>query len=168
MLLERPFVTKSLTTGLTYVAADASAQMVELRREGGSLELKKRATRVCGLFLIGCLYVGPVLTAWFNLLDARVPSLLGRTALDQCVQAPFMIACIFSLASIFEGRAAEVPAKLRSKLKPTWFTAMWVWVPTQLINQGAVPLRYRVVVTNIVSYFWDTYLSLESHRTPAK
>ena len=165
MLKQYPYRTKSITTGLTYAAADATAQGFEMwTNRDYKFALRKRFARIFGLVLIGCLWVGPVLTGWFNLLDAHVPTFYARTALDQLVQAPFMIACIFSLASAFEGRIMEVPSKLRLKLKPTWISALKVWIPTQLLTQGVVPLPYRVVVVNGVSYFWDTYLSIESHR----
>ena len=37
---------------------------------------------------------------------------------------------------------------------------MWVWAPVQIMQQTLVPLHYRVSVANLVSYFWDTYLSM--------
>ena len=76
---------------------------------------------------------------------------------------PIMIAVIFSLVSVCEGRPGEILGKLQHKLAPTWAAALWVWVPVQYANQGIVPLRYRVIVQAVVSYFWDTYLSLASH-----
>ena len=36
-----------------------------------------------------------------------------------------------------------------------------MWGPVQVMQQAVVPLPYRVLVANGVSYFWDTYLSLK-------
>ena len=42
----------------------------------------------------------------------------------------------------------------------TWINSLYVWGPVQAMQQAVVPLQYRVLVANGVSYFWDTYLSL--------
>ena len=31
------------------------------------------------------------------------------------------------------------------------------------MNQGFVPLKYRVIFQAVISFFWDAYLSIVSH-----
>ena len=48
----------------------------------------------------------------------------------------------------------------------TWINSLYVWGPVQAMQQAVVPLQYRVAVSNVVSHFWDTYLSLQMMPPP--
>ena len=63
--------------------------------------------------------------------------------------------------------APQIGAKLDAHLWGTWRDGVCVWAPVELVQQSVVPLRYRVAVSNVVSYFWDTYLSLKMMDRPA-
>lgn len=167
-----PLVTRSVTMGLTYLVADLTAQSIELLDGTCSTSPLQRVRRTVGITAIGLGWVGPLLTVWFDFVDKLVPGsrfipVMGRTALDQMFCAPFMIACIFGLATIAEGHSlADAKHKLETRLLPTWKDGLTVWVPGQVINQAIVPLKYRVIFQATLSYFWDTYLSVINHRIP--
>ena len=53
----------------------------------------------------------------------------------------------------------QIYKRLEDVLYETWLNSVYVWGPVQVIQQGLIPLQYRVAFANFVSYFWDTYLS---------
>lgn len=80
-----------------------------------------------------------------------------------------MISCIFGFATLFEtgwtrDGVDKANSKIQEKLLPTWTSGLAVWVPVQVINQGLIPLQFRVGFQALVSYFWDTWLSVVSHH----
>ena len=88
----------------------------------------------------------------------------SRTIVDQMVQTPFMISLIFTLSTLAEGYSlSDCGTKLQIALMPTWKRCSFVWAPVQLVNQGIVPLKYRVFFQAVVSFFWDAYMSIASH-----
>ena len=164
-----PLLAKSLSMGVTYGLADMAAQLFAYLTHGEVVPLAMRMRRAISLTLVGCLAVGPLLTVWFDFLEKIVPgrskrAILKRTILDQAIEVPVMISIIFSLSSLAEGNTiAYCLAKIQLKLLSTWKDCTAVWFPVQLVNQGLVPLRFRVIFQAVVSFFWDTYLSIVSH-----
>ena len=164
-----PLLAKSLSMGITYGLADMTAQLFAYLTHGEVVPLAMRMRRAISLTLVGCLAVGPLLTVWFDFLERIVPgrskrAILKRTVLDQAIEVPVMISIIFSLSSLAEGNTiAYCLAKIQLKLLSTWKDCTAVWFPVQLVNQGLVPLRFRVIFQAVVSFFWDTYLSIVSH-----
>ena len=164
-----PLLAKSLSMGVTYGLADMTAQLFAYLAHGEVVPLAMRMRRAISLTLVGCLAVGPLLTVWFDFLERIVPgrskrAILKRTILDQAIEVPVMISIIFSLSSLAEGHTiAYCLAKIQLKLLSTWKDCTAVWFPVQLVNQGLVPLRFRVIFQAVVSFFWDTYLSIVSH-----
>lgn len=165
-LIDRhPLISKSLAMGVTYGLADVAAQVVA----GDPSPLLDRARRSLALVGVGCFAVGPLLAFWFDLLEWLIPgrtpkAIAMRTALDQAIEVPVMIAIIFTLSSLAEGHTlAFCLCKVQDKLLSTWRDCVGVWAPVQLINQGLVPLKYRVAFQALISFFWDAYLSFVSH-----
>ena len=80
-----------------------------------------------------------------------------------------MIGSMFCWCALANGASLPaIRAKLEEELFSTWCASVWVWAPVQVLQQAAVPLQYRVAVSNVVSYFWDTYLSLQMMPAPAE
>jgi hypothetical protein len=52
-------------------------------------------------------------------------------------------------------------------LNGAWWSAVqtnwYLWIPAQLINFGLVPMQFRVLFSNVVALFWNTYLSWATH-----
>mmetsp|Transcript_7348 Transcript_7348/g.23468 ORF Transcript_7348/g.23468 Transcript_7348/m.23468 type:complete len:324 (+) Transcript_7348:29-1000(+) len=182
-----PFSTKALSTGITYVLSDLTAQALERRaaasssggsRQGITLsaagsESKLRVGRALRFGAVGLLWVGPLLAGWFQLMEHFVP---GRSAgavtrkliLDQLVQGPFMIGTMYLLTGVSGGLATgrgfgrslrQARRTAEQNMAPTWVRSVFVWAPVQALQQVFVPLQHRVLVANGVSYFWDTYLA---------
>ena len=164
-----PLLVKSLSMGITYGLADGAAQIFGRVAHGEVVPLALRLRRGISLMGVGCLAVGPLLAVWFDFLERAIPgkrkrAVAARTALDQTIQTPFMISVIFALSSLAEGHSlAFCGEKISTKLLSTWRSCAGVWTPISLANQGLVPLKYRVFVQAIASFFWDAYLSIVSH-----
>ncbi|EKX37199.1 hypothetical protein GUITHDRAFT_155016 [Guillardia theta CCMP2712] len=176
MLRDYPIRTKSIVTGIAYGLADIAAQLYELflqlvdGSEGeGKVLLQESAKRCIGLVLVGILWVGPCLSVWFNVLEKVFPGkslgvTMKRAVADQIFGAPFFIMSIFALTSFWEGQSMQqVQEKLQERLVSTFIVGVWVWFPFQVVNQGMVPLQYRVVAQNVVNFFWDAFLSITNH-----
>lgn len=179
-LHSHPYSTKAAGTALTYVCSDLTAQTIEQRRSespestGSEHRPALSAERALKFGAVGGFWVGPLLTYWFQLMDKVVP---GRTPhaiavkmlVDQTAQGPFMIGTMFAWCAVLNGAsAAAIVAKLQDELWTTWVNSVYVWAPVQIFQQAVVPLQYRVAVSNVVSYFWDTYLSLQMMPPPAE
>ena len=173
-LLSHPYSTKAAGTGLTYVCSDLTAQAIERRQHPGSSAggSGPSAERALKFGAVGGFWVGPLLTYWFQLMDRLVPgrsprAIAVKMLVDQTVQGPFMIGTMFAWCAVLNGASpAAIEAKLRTELYDTWVNSVYVWAPVQIVQQAVVPLQYRVAVSNVVSYFWDTYLSLQMMPPP--
>ena len=162
-LAAAPYSTKAVGTGTTYVFSDLTAQAIEAEpRDPG-----ERVARALKFGAVGGLWVGPLLTHWFNVMERVLPGaslrpLAIKLFVDQVVQGPLMIGSMFCWCALANGASLPaIRAKLEEELFSTWCASVWVWAPVQVLQQAAVPLQYRVAVSNVVSYFWDTYLSLQ-------
>ena len=170
-LTSHPYSVKALGTSVTYVASDCTAQAIEGTKD---VAVEDRAARALKFGALGGLWVGPLITYWFNVMErvlpGRAPARVAmKLVLDQLLQGPFMIGSMFALCAAANG--ASVPAiqsKLETELWPAWVNSVIVWGPVQVGQQLVVPLKYRVAVANGVSYVWDTYLSLKMMPPPAE
>lgn len=84
---------------------------------------------------------------------------LKRLACDQLIFAPAFISTFFSSSLILDGRAGEIPEKLKTDLFSTAIANFKVWVPAQFINFLVLPPQYQVLFANVVGFFWGIYLS---------
>mmetsp|Transcript_23452 Transcript_23452/g.52883 ORF Transcript_23452/g.52883 Transcript_23452/m.52883 type:complete len:218 (+) Transcript_23452:119-772(+) len=164
-----PYSAKAFSTGVTYVFSDLTAQALEA---DGNPSIADRARRALTFGAVGCFWVGPLLTKWFFVMDRFVPgkgpaAVATKLMVDQVIQGPFMIGSMFVLTALGSGRTTDqIAAKLKTALFPTWVNSVYVWAPVQIVQQAVVPMKYRVAVANFVSYFWDTYLSIQMMSAP--
>lgn len=170
-LTSHPYSVKALGTGVTYVASDCTAQAIEGTED---VAVGDRAARALKFGAVGGLWVGPLITYWFNVMERVLPGraparVAAKLVLDQVLQGPFMIGSMFALCAAANGAAVPaIRSKLEAELWPTWLNSVIVWGPVQVGQQLLVPLKYRVAVANGVSYVWDTYLSLKMMPPPTE
>ena len=101
----------------------------------------------------------PFVHFWYNFIS-KIPYLPLRVALDQFVWSPPLIAAYFAYLGAARGYDLEmVQEEVTSKLGPTMLVNWAVWIPACAINFSIVPLRYRVLVGNIVGSCYGIYLS---------
>ena len=170
-LTSHPYSVKALGTGATYVASDCTAQAIEGEK---NVMVQDRAARALKFGAVGCFWVGPLLTYWFNVMERFLPGraparVAAKLVIDQVLQGPFMIGSMFALCAAANGASVDaIQRMLEAELWPTWVNSVIVWGPVQIGQQVLVPLKYRVAVANGVSYVWDTYLSLKMMPPPAE
>lgn len=105
---------------------------------------------------------GPAATQWYKLLTrinvgGKATTTVARVLADQSIFATGNLAVFLSSMAYMEG--ANPKERLRDKyveiLKKNWL----VWPAVQAVNFTYVPLHHRVLVVNLVSLGWNSYLS---------
>ena len=76
-LTSHPYSVKAFGTGATYVASDCTAQAIEGEKDK---TVQDRAARALKFGAVGCFWVGPLLTYWFNVMERFLPGRARRTS----------------------------------------------------------------------------------------
>ena len=103
-LTSHPYSVKAFGTGATYVASDCTAQAIE----GENVKACRTAPRALKFGAVGCFWVGPLLTYWFNVMERFLPGraparVAAKLVIDQVLQGPFMIGSMFALCAAANG-----------------------------------------------------------------
>ena len=133
-LHSRPVFAKSVTAGLIFAAAEATAQRIQRQRapaSGRGARLSPVAgadtARVGASALVGLLFAGPSLHAWFEVLAATLPArdvktLALKTLLGQLLYGPLAVLVFFAaLAAVDDPQ----PAPPLSAATPGWSNRSW-------------------------------------------
>ena len=134
-LHSRPVFAKSVTAGLIFAAAEATAQRIQRQRApasgGGGARLSPVASvgtaRVGASALVGLLFAGPSLHAWFEVLAATLPArdvktLALKTLLGQLLYGPLAVLVFFAaLAAVDDPQRAPS----LSASAPGWSNRSW-------------------------------------------
>ncbi|KAL7270463.1 Protein required for ethanol metabolism [Rhizina undulata] len=159
-LAKRPLFIQCATTGVLFATGDIIAQHVVERRGLPNHDYP----RTLRMGFYGGFIFGPMVVKWYSFLQRRIlipnrpnAEIVARVALDQLVFTPINLTLFFSAMSLLEGGG---PAE---KLRGSFWTGLvsnWkVWPAVQLVNFRVVPLEYRLLVVNVVSLGWNSYLS---------
>ncbi|XP_008807406.2 protein SYM1-like [Phoenix dactylifera] len=160
MIEARPVLTKSLTAGAIFMAADVSSQMITLP-PSDSLDLV-RTLRMAGY---GTLVSGPSLHLWFNfvsrILPKRdVPATFKKIFLGQTTYGPIMTAVFYSVNAGLQGETvAEIIARLNRDLIPTCKSGLVYWPICDFITFKFIPVRLQPLVSNSFSFLWTIYIT---------
>lgn len=113
---------------------------------------------------------GPSVRFWYGVMDKsiKVKSPLHRTlikvGIDQIIFAPIFIALLVSTISYMQDQNVQlIEEKLRTQYKDILIGNYYVWPWVQLVNFRFVPLNYQVLLTQIVAFFWNSYISWKTH-----
>jgi hypothetical protein len=102
-------------------------------------------------------------------IQSSVLNTIVKVAITQLVMTPPFL--LFTLAYIkyfisFDAKATV--SAVRNTYAATLFTNWRVWTVAQAVNFGVVPLQYRVLFGNMVSLWWNIYLSLATASAPKR
>ncbi|KIO24411.1 hypothetical protein M407DRAFT_47674, partial [Tulasnella calospora MUT 4182] len=164
VLQRRPLITSAVSSFTLFAAGDVIAQQV-VEKNGIKGHDWVRTTR---LGLYGGLIFTPVVVPWYRIIDkvkfaSRPASIAAKVALDQFIFAPFAVGLFFTATTLMEGKSLDdVKAKLHKSYTSTVKANWMLFIPFQTINMGFVPLQHRLLAVNVISLFWNTYLSLAS------
>ncbi|KAK9832477.1 hypothetical protein WJX81_000068 [Elliptochloris bilobata] len=158
-----PVRTKSATSFVGFVLGDILAQ----RLAGESFHF----TRCLRLGMYGLLIDGPVGHWWYKLLDRKVmadnpqslKAVLAKTAADQVVWAPVMTLVYFVFLRCVEGHPELIASTVQSKLIQTVAANYVLWPFAHFVNFRFIPNEHRILYNNVVSIFWNAFLSTLAH-----
>ncbi|CAM9791233.1 unnamed protein product [Heterosigma akashiwo] len=170
LLETAPLITKSVTAGVIFPAADFAAQVIENSRLESEDEKKDiDFARVARFAIFGFFLQAPWNHYFFGALDSVLPpspdplsTTTGiKVIIDQFIQAPVFTVIIFAALGLLEGKTlADVQAKLQAEYKTTMLDNWKLWVPASCFNIAFCPPLLRVAFVNVVFFFWSIYLSL--------
>ncbi|XP_030832154.1 protein Mpv17-like [Strongylocentrotus purpuratus] len=169
LLHQYPFRTQAVTSGVLFFASDCISQQA-VERKGWKNHDKLRTLRQSAF---GFCFAGPSLFAWYKLLNRIYPGSgkltpLWKMLTDQTVFPPVFLTVYFSTVALTTGKKVdEVPAILIRDIPSTYARGLMIWPAVQLVNFYYVPLLHRVLVVNIVSMMWNTYLSWKANAAPS-
>jgi hypothetical protein len=118
--------------------------------------------------------VAPVLHYWYQFINKAVPGtslsrVLQRTCWDEFVFTPFYLPVFLTALWTLEG---SPPLKIKNMLYHELgqvIVAEWiVWVPTMFLTFRFAPVKFQVLVINLVGVGWQTVLSLMSSKAHTK
>lgn len=158
------FPRQCLTGGVLFATGDTIAQQAVERR--GS---KHDMPRTLRLALYGGCVFSPIASIWFSKVLERVAfksryaNIATKVALDQAIAGPALTATFFSVTTLMAGGSLnDAKKKVEQNWWPTLKTAWCLWIPVQTINMALMPVNQRLLFVNVVSIFWNTFLSIVS------
>ncbi|XP_071053207.1 mpv17-like protein 2 [Onthophagus taurus] len=92
---------------------------------------------------------------------------IKKVVCDQVSMSPFCIVYFFYCAGILEGKNIyECTEELKEKFMNVYLLDCVVWPPSQYVNFLYVPVKYQVIYINVVTMFYDIFLSYIKHKQP--
>lgn len=179
LLNQHPYPTKIISSGIVGGLGDILIQFVQKNKSKKAFDFR----RLLVFSTVAALYIAPVIHIWFDWLD-KLPFLSGLSnvnkagvmmLLDQTIGA-YVINLFFFVA--FEtAQRLYPPYGTNSK---SWFQSckdsctsnMWItlvanwkcWPIINFVNFLLIPAEYRVLFSNIISVFWNMFLSGVANR----
>ncbi|KAH9110448.1 hypothetical protein LEN26_003378 [Aphanomyces euteiches] len=163
LLARYPLLTKTLSSGAIAGIGDVVSQL-------GIEDAETFDVRRLVIFTaVGGVYIAPLLHVSYGLLNrlfvgVSTKVVLQRVAVDQFVLTPTFFVSYFALMQTLAADDVTIEEKLRQEWWPTVQTNWVVWVPAMWINFRYIALPYQVLFSNVVSLFWNAYMSFVSHR----
>ncbi|KAJ3675581.1 hypothetical protein LUZ60_004623 [Juncus effusus] len=160
MIGARPILTKSITAGVIFTAADVSSQMITAVPEF-SLDFM----RTIRMASYGILLSGPSLHLWFNFLSRILPkrdltTTFKKMFIGQAVYGPIITTVFFSFNAALQGETiVEIIARLKRDLIPTFLNGLVYWPLCDFITFKFIPVHLQPLVSNSFSFLWTIYLT---------
>ena len=155
-----------LSTGALLGAGDFIAQQyvekVPLREHD--------VVRTARMAAIGTVVIGPIFHVWYAALDKRFArkspgNAMRKMTVDQSILAPVFLVLFYGAVGIVERRTIkQISDKIYEEFYPNMVVNYKVWPAVQFLNFYLFPAHLRVLVVNVVSLFWNTYLAWTSHK----
>lgn len=161
-----PWKTQLISTGALLGAGDFIAQQyvekVPLRQHD--------FVRTARMAAVGTVVIGPIFHVWYAQLDKRFArkspgNAIRKMTVDQSILAPVFLVLFYGAVGIVERRTIkEIGDKICEEFYPNMVVNYQIWPAVQFCNFYFFPAHLRVLVVNVVSLFWNTYLAWTSHK----
>ncbi|ODQ67401.1 hypothetical protein NADFUDRAFT_81889 [Nadsonia fulvescens var. elongata DSM 6958] len=180
-LSQSPVLTNMITTGSLFGGGDLISQaLFPVHEDGksytdgteklkiGNIDLARTSRAV----IYGGVLFAPIITKWFTVISkvhvksfSPIGNTLLRVAVDQMCFAPVGIAAYFTGMGLMEGKNfAQIKESLKANYLTTLGSNYLVWPAFQFVNFKFVPLSYRVVSANVISLFWNSFMSYTNSK----
>ncbi|ULT83528.1 hypothetical protein L5515_018488 [Caenorhabditis briggsae] len=162
-LATRPLPTQMCIAGTISGCGDCFAQYMS-NNKGWD---KWRTARFS--FLSSC-FMAPTLFIWFRVLEkvkggSRTLLLAKKLCIDQlCFSPLFNAAIIFNLRFLQHQSIGKSCELLKEDWLNIYATSLKIWPLVQVVNLCFIPLNYRVILNQVVAFFWNSYLSYTTQR----
>lgn len=120
--------------------------------------------RTRNMTLVG-LFQGPFHHYFYHMLERYLPGknvycIFKKTLVDQAIASPVCLGIFFfGLGALEQKNLRDINGEVRLKLLDTWKVDCMFWPPTQFVNFLFIPIRYRVIYINVMTVFYDIFLS---------
>ncbi|CDW84001.1 peroxisomal membrane protein 2 [Stylonychia lemnae] len=164
-LNKRPFLTKMATSGTLGAVGDLLCQYLEKKYQISQTN-EWNVKRTFNFAAMGAFFSAPILHFHFTkLLPFIAPkkssmALSKKLIVDQLIVSPIFMAGWFTTINLLDGNGLNRSYEdLKIKFIPT-MTAHWkVWPAVNFVNFLFIPIQYQVLFANMVSLFFNSYLS---------
>lgn len=119
------------------------------------------------------LTTGIVSHYWYILIDIIIPgstvkAVVKKVLYDQILFSPVNLGVYFGTVAIFEGSIEQLKEELLEKGSKIYIAEWIIWPPAQFINFYLLPLRYRLIFDNFISFGFDIYSPYVKYRCKLK
>ncbi|KAG2262110.1 hypothetical protein Bca4012_013234 [Brassica carinata] len=167
-LESHPFMTKSVTTSLIYMAADLTSQMITMQ-PSGSYDL----IRTARMASFGLIFLGPSQHLWFSYLSKILPkrdvlTTVKKIMMGQALFGPFSNTVFYSYNAVLQGENSEdILARLKRDLLPTLRNGLLYWPVCDFVTFRYVPVHLQPLMNSSCAYIWTIYLTYMANQTKA-
>lgn len=160
MLDVRPLLTKSVSAGVIYAAADLTTQIMTMEASG-SLNL----IRTFRIAMFGLLILGPAQHVWFNYLGKILPkrdmiTTFKKLIVGQIFYGPSCTAVFFTYNASLQGESVgEIALRLKRDLLPTLTGGLMYWPVCDFFTYKIVPVHLQPLMNSSFSFLWTIYLT---------
>lgn len=162
-----PVRTKAATSAVIGVLGEILGSYVKSKIRKEKFTVEQRRLWLFAAF--GGLITGPFLHFWYVVLEGVMIKMnltgRGKTAakvlIDRCLWSPpFTVVTIVFLQFFQTLSVEETALQLRRNYLAVLIMSQKTWFPAQIINFELVPQDFQVLFVNLISVFWNTYLSM--------
>lgn len=101
-------------------------------------------------------------------LASEQPLFAAKVVTDQAIGPPLVIGAFCLSQPVLNGDGLSGGVEmLRRDWSRVLVTCWQVWIPVQCVVFGAVPLKFRILCMNVVSFGWSTFMSSAGGTTAA-
>ena len=158
LLIRYPLPVKSITSGVVVGSSDC---VVQISTPNHRYDVR-RTLLIGGGY--GALFFAPVMhfvtTTWARILPSTtIPSLLCKTMIDMTTVFPVNVSVILSMNALARYET-DVVKSVKDNFWPSYSAGWTVWPLVGVTMYSFIPLPYRVLYINTVSFFWNSFLNL--------
>jgi len=157
-LYENPIKTKAVSCCLVALAGNYASQRI-----AGAKVVNLHSLLAYGAF--GLLFGGSIPHYFYSFLDRVVPdeasfAIAKRLVMERLIYSPLYQAFSLYMLARLEGKDHETALQQLKGLYWTVLTSSWKYLTIlQLLNVSVVPPMLRVLVVNLIGFFWTIYIA---------